>query len=282
MKARKIINTIAAFALLAGSIVTLSTTVPAQKSDGRVADEKRPFDFADKYYGDNGVDASQIIGRRTGFDRYSVFDYINSDIHKGVRILETRTAYDANGKQVFWVFYGYVDRSGFTRDKAGDTALQNATKVPVYFFPSTTFENQDRQAAMIDRTGDDPEKNPLGLGMAVDVEFTRKAYTKEGQRLLSELIGNNGKSLDGLPIIRTPSEIGVLTRYELVTQRARSVSNPGAAPFIIARVIDPRFGAISPDAYLEFAGGDKPIEAEEVFFEEFECLQKSGKFCGDK
>ncbi|HUF04813.1 MAG TPA: hypothetical protein VMM38_11645 [Aridibacter sp.] len=285
MKTNKIINTIAVFALLAGSAMTFSPAVSAQSfDDDSGIEEKRPFDYADKYLAENGVDGSQVISRRTGFDMYSVFDYINSDIYRGIRILETRTAYDANGKQIFWVFYGYVDRSGFTRDKAGENAFKTATNVPVYFFPSTNFKGLERQAALIDATASAPEKNPLALGMAVDVEFTRKAYTKEGQRMLSELIGKNGKSLDGLPIIRTPSDIGVLTRYELITQRARSIENEDTAPFIMARTLDdPRLGTISPDAYLEYTGVDgKPIDAEKEFVEEFDCLQKSGKFCKEK
>ncbi|QQS39905.1 MAG: hypothetical protein IPM63_11040 [Acidobacteriota bacterium] len=284
MRIKKIINTIAAFALLAGSLVTLSSTVAAQRSGGPILDEKRPFDFADKYYGDHGVDPAQIIDRRSGFDRYSVFDYINSDVFRGVRILETRTGYDENGKQIFWVFYGYVDESGFTRNTAGEEAIKAASNVPVYFFPSAKFKGRERQAAMIDRTGDNPDKNPLGLGTAVEVEYTRKAYTKEGQRMLSELLGNNGKSLDGLPIIRTPSEIGALTRYELITQRARSIAEPGAPQFVLALTIDdPRFGAISPDAFLAYTeDGGKPIDAESAFFEEFDCLQKSGRYCREK
>lgn len=284
MRTKKIINIIAAFALLAGSLVTLSSTVAAQKSDGGILDEKRPFDFADKYYNNHGVDASQIIARRTGFDGYSVFDYINSDVFRGVRILETRTGYDANGKQIFWVFYGYVDESGFTRNDDGQNAAKAAASVPVFFFPSAIFKNQDRQAALIDATDDSPDKNPLGLGTVVDVEYTRKAYTKEGQRILSELLGKNGKSLDGLPIIKTPSEIGQLTRYELITQRVRSITTQASAPFIIAKVLeDPRFGAISPDAFLEYTkDGEKPIDAEANFLDEFDCLQKSGKYCGEK
>lgn len=284
MKTGKIINTIAAFALLAGSLVTLSSTVAAQKSNGGILDEKRPFDFADKYYGDHGVDPTQMIDRRSGFDRYSVFDYIDSDVFRGVRILETRTGYDEHGKQIFWVLYGHVDGSGFTRNQAGEEAIKAASNVPVYFFPSAKFRYQERQSALIDRSDDNPDKNPLSLGTAVEVEYTRKAYTKEGQRMLAELLGNNGKSLDGLPIIRTPSEIGALTRYELITQRVRSISQPGAAEFIIARTIgDPRFGAISPDAFLRFTGdGSKPIDAEAEFFQEFDCLQKSGRYCREK
>ena len=37
--------------------------------------ENRPFDFLDKFYQINGVVPHQIVNRRTGLDRYSVFPH---------------------------------------------------------------------------------------------------------------------------------------------------------------------------------------------------------------
>lgn len=282
MRYNRLYLAVALIACLAGSIGALATSAAAQTQDDGIIEEKRPFDFADKYYRENGVDETRIVNRRTGLDKYSVFDYINSDIFRGVRILETRTGYDHKGRPVYWVFYGDLDKSAFTRDTAGKIAQENATRVAVFSFPSNKFRGTQRQSALIDNRSVAPEKNPLSLGMAVDIEFTAKAYSKDGRILVDEIIGKNGASLDGLPIIRTVGEIDQLTRYGLITQLARSISRPGMPLFTMARILEnPTRGAISPDAFLEYTGVDgKPLDSEKAFVDNFECLQRAGKFCG--
>ena len=265
-------------------ILFLSTLVApiAMAQDSDILEEKRPFDYRSKYYGDHGVDPDRVIDRRTGLDEYSVFDYINSDVFRGVRILETRAGYDSNGNSIYWVFYGDLHKSGFTADAAGDDALEAASRTPIFMFPSDTVRYQQRQSALVSdeiRSG----KNPLGVGMVVNVEFTQKAYTKEGLQMVFSIIGRNGISLDGMPIIKRAKEIDELTRYRLVTQTVRSISVKGAPAFMVAHVIDdPRFGAISPDAFLKKGTDGKVIEAEQKFVEDFECLRKSGKWCAAK
>lgn len=258
----------------------VSPITMAQNLD--ILTEKRPFDFRSKYYGDHGVDPEQIVSRRTGLDKYSVFDYINSDIFRGVRILETRSGYDSNGNNIYWVYYGDLHKSGFTPDSPGEDALEVATRTPIFIFPSDTHRYQERQSALV---SDEilSDKNPLGVGMVVNVEFTRKAYTKEGLQLVFGIIGHNGISLDGMPIIKRAKEIDELTRYRLVTQTVRSITVKGAPAFMIAQEMeDPRFGAISPDAFLKMNAEGKVIKAEEKFVEDFECLKKSGKWCAAK
>lgn len=261
-------------------VALVSSSAVAQDFD--ILEELRPFDYRDKYYGDHGVDPEQVISRRTGLDKGSVFDYINSDIFRGVRILETRTGYGSDGNSIYWVYYGDLFKSGFTTDTAGEDALEAASQTPIFLFPSNTHRYQQRQSALI---SDEilSEKNPLGAGLVVNVEFTAKAYSKEGLDLIRNIIGRNGKSLDGMPIIKTEKEINELTRYRLVTQTVRSITVKGAPSFMIARIIeDPRYGAISPDAFLESMTDGKVLGAEEKFFEEFECLKKSGKWCSAK
>lgn len=256
----------------------ISPFAMAQQDDG-ILEERRPFDYRSKYYGDNGVDPDQVVDRRSGLDEYSVFDYINSDIFRGVRILETRSGYDSSGNNIYWVFYGDLYKSGFTNDAKGDDALEAASSSPIFLFPSDTHRNQQRQSALIS-DGITAEKNPLGVGMVVNVEFTPKAYSKEGLEMVREIIGRNGTSLDGMPIIKRVKEIDELTRYRLVTQTVRSITVKGASGFMIARVLeDPRFGAISPDSFLKQSADGKVLKDEEKFMLDFECLRKTGKWC---
>jgi len=267
--------TIAGFAALAAN---------AQDSDSFI-NETRPFDFADKYYTINGLVPDAIAGRRTGMDKDSVFDYIDDDIHRGVRILETRTGYNADGKQVFWAFYGDVFKYAFRTDKAGEVAFEIANKGAVYMFPSDTVKNADRQAAVIDLSAASSDENPLGLATAVIVEYTQKAQSKEGQELLRKIVGQNGASLDGTPIIRTADEVRQLTRWGLISQQVRSYPHKELSSFVMLNVLrDPRFGAISPDAFLEYTkdANGKPLDKEVSFIQNFDCLQKSGKLCGEK
>lgn len=256
----------------------------AQYSDSLI-NETRPFDFADKYYKTNGLEPGAIALRRTGTDKYSVFDYISDDIHRGVRIIETRTGYDANGKAVFWAFVGDVYKYTFLTDKIGEQAFETARKNTVYMFPSTSVKDSERQSVVIDLSGTPAEKNPLGLATAVIVEYTRKAQSKEGQELLRKIVGANGPSIDGTPIIRNSDEIRQLTQWGLITQEVRSFPHKEKSSFLMVNVLrDPRFGAISPDAFLEYTkdADGKPLEKEIVFLQNFDCLQKSGKLCGEK
>jgi hypothetical protein len=260
---------------------TFAISAAAQDTDS-ILQENRPFDLADKSYFINGIDPNAIVDRRTGLDRYSVLDYIDDDVHRGVRIIETRTGYEADGKAVFWAFYGDVFKYAFTLDAAGERAFEIANSGAVYLFPSNTVKNAERQSAVIELAGGSTEKNPLGLATAVIVEYTKKAYTKEGQEILRKIVGANGDSLDGTPIIRTSDEIKQLTRWGLIDQRVRSFPHKERSSFIMVNVIrDPRFGAISPDAYLDYTknADGKPLEKELVFLENFDCLQKSGKWC---
>ena len=259
-------------------------TAAAQDSDSFI-NETRPFDFSDKFYQSNGLVPDAISGRRTGMDKASVFDYINDDIHRGVRILETRTGYNTNGKPVFWAFYGDVYKYAFRTDKPGEIAFETANKNAVYLFPSETVKDAERQSVLIDLSATGQELNPLGLATAVIVEYTQKAQTKEGQELLRKIVGQNGASIDGTPIIRTSDEIRQLTRWGLISQQVRSFPHKEKSSFVMVNVLeDPRFGAIAPDAFLEYTkdANGKPLDKEISFIKDFECLQKSGKLCEGK
>jgi hypothetical protein len=265
--------------------VTASFSMPSagnQKIFTDVTEEQRPFDFNDKHYQNNGVEGRLIVNRRTGVDRYSVVDFINSPIHRDVRIIGTSAAYNQDGKPVYWSLFGELFRDGFTNDKLGRQAFETANRYPVFTFPSIIRKDSDRQAAVFEIGDEYFDKNPIGLGVVVLVEYTKQANTKEGQEALKKLAGRNGITIDGTPIIRTVQEIQDFTRRGLVTQKIKGTADGKQPAYQIAGVLkDPRMGAISPDAFLEMVLKDdgKPLDAEMIFYNNFECLQKTGSWC---
>jgi hypothetical protein len=150
-------------------------------------------------------------------------------------------------------------------------------------FPSSTARYVDRQAPLIETDDNYFQKNALGIGVVILVEYTDAANTEEGKTLLAELGKKNGFSLDGTPIIRSVRELGMLTRSGIVRQTVRGSSDAYPISFVIGKVIaDPTGGTISNDAYLEFVkqANGEPLAAEEAFVSNFECLRKYGRLCG--
>ncbi len=246
--------------------------------------EKRPFDFRDKYYENNGVNQALMVNRRTGVDGYSVVDFIDSEIHRNVRIIGTSPAYNQDGKPIYWTLLGELFKEGFMNGNIGEEAFEIANRYPIYTFPSSTHKDTDSQAVIIDIGNSYFEKNSLGLGVVVLVEYTKKAQSKEAQDALAKLAERNGITLDGTPMIHTTNEIADLTRRGLITQRIRGIDDRQQPSYAIARVLrDPTMGAISPDAFLEMVLKDdgKPLDEERSFVENFECLQKTGVWCAE-
>jgi len=239
--------------------------------------ELRPFDFTDKFYSINGINPALIIDRRTGEDGQSVFDFTSEENYSGVRILATRPAYAYDGSPIYWNFYGGFFKEAFLPGAAGDQARSVAESFPVYIFPSVTAKNQERQAALIEYREGYVDKNPLGLGIVMVVEYRGGRYNRDDAAFLAVLAKQNGQSLDGTPIIRMKREIDELVRRNLVTVRTRGGdTDPGVPPFVIAKVIqDPANGAIAPDAFLitvtENTG--RPLTGESFFLRDFECYK---------
>lgn len=248
------------------------------RSFATFAEEVRPFDFSDKFYYENGVEPAHIVDRRNGSDNHSVFDTISDPRFRSIRLRGTFAAYNQDGKIVFWNHYGEVFKDRFRFDETGQRALDNAQFYPLYIFPSTSGKAEFRQAHLIHLRDGYFEKNPLGLGIQVMVEFTDRIDTKEGREVLARLARNNGISGDGTPIIKTVLEIEELTQKNLVTQKIKGLDNPAEPSYAIARVIgDPQRGAIAPDAFLM---NDLGLKDEQHFVEQFGCLQSKGKWCG--
>lgn len=283
MKNYTIIKLIFVCALVFISTFTASASTLSNNvlDDGTFSLELRPFDFADKFYGTNGIEPALIFNRRNGEDKFSVFGTINDEIHRGVRITGTSPAYNYDGSILFWTLNGELFDNGFSNNSAGKDALTAANYFPVFTFPSATVKNKNRQAYMIDASADYFAKNPLGLGVVVLVEYTQKAFLYD-EMILTDLAERNGLSLDGTPIIRTKKELDILTRLNFVTQTIKGVDDKSVPSYAIAPVIkNPAGGAIAPDAYLMtvLQKNGKPLESESFFLEHFDCLKKTGEFC---
>lgn len=268
------------FAVMAIVVLVGSVSVFAQKSTAnlfRFGTERRPFDFSDKSYFNNGVEAAFVGGRHDGSGKQSVFDTMLDPHFRGVRIRSVYPAYNQDGKTVYWNFYGEVLKDGFRDDDIGREARLKAHAFPLYLFPSRAADARFRQAHVINLGNSYFEKNFLGLSVQVVVEFTDRVDTAEGREVLAQLAKQNGLSLDGTPIIKNVFEIEDLTRRNLVTQKIKGLDNPAEAPYAIAKVIkDPQRGAIAPDAFLL---NDLGLAAERSFVQDFECLRVSGRWC---
>ena len=266
--------------LVVALFVLLATDGTAAAQDGTVlAKELRPFDFSDKYYQANGIHASTLIGRKNGADKTSVFDFSADPRFTNVRITETRPAYSADGTTIFWNLYAGATKASLTDENGGD-AYNLAETYPVYVFPSTTVKNADRQAVMIHPDEAYFQKNPLGIGSVVIVEYTDKFFSKQAWKVRQMFEQNNGISLDGTPIIKTARDLADLAYDGYIS--LRRPEHPEESYFLIAKVIEhPERGAVTPDAFLEYVKqpNGEPLSAEIRFVKIFECVQAGGSPC---
>ncbi|HEX8368729.1 MAG TPA: hypothetical protein VF604_09320 [Pyrinomonadaceae bacterium] len=284
MKRNYIFNT--KFALICAIILTGCISIFGQKSPGTnptfgadsLAEEIRPFDFNSRYYYDNGVEPGLIVNRRNGSDNLSVFDKTTDERFREVRITAVFPAYNQNGELIYWNLYGELFKESFRNDLAGASAQTAAEYFPMYIFPSDFVRDRQRQASVIDLKDNYFEKNPLGLSVRVEVKYTARANTGDGQKELAILADRNGLSLDGTPLIKTLEEIQDLTRKGLVTQVIKGLDNPSVASYVVGKVIEkPAAGALSPDAFLvtiQREDGER-FHADAEFIRRFDCLKDS-------
>ncbi len=245
--------------------------------------ELRPFDFSDKYYTQNGVQAFALIGRKNGTDGKSVFGFTRDPNHNNVRITETWPGYAPDGSTLFWNYYGGFNKQHFTRDAAGRAAADLAFMYPMYVFPSETLKGEDRQAALLRIDNDYFAKNPIGIAAVITVRFTDLINTESGQRVVKFLTARNGSTTDGTPIIRTFTEVSELATKGYVELEQPSPDIGSERPsFAVSKVIRfPQSGAIAPDAFLEYTkNSDGKSLADEVhFLLTFECHQQGDAVC---
>lgn len=249
-----------------------------------------PHDFTEEFYASNGIMAKAIIGRRTGEDLLSVFSPSSNPNHTWVRVIATFPAYGPSEEVLFWYPLGRLNDDGFTPDKLGVIARELALATPMYVFPLNTadgFTSQGnvRHAALLGP----PEKYPWGQSFTlfarriVEVRYTPKAFDKESAEMMQYMHEKNGAGVDGMPIIRSITDLEMLAKHEIIEYGTKSLwDDPAnAGTFAIAPVIDdPTGGVIAPDAFLIMPTVDgKPLPTEQMFATQFGCLKKSGYWC---
>ena len=243
-----------------------------------------PHDFTNDYYEVNGIVGKGIINRRNGSDGLSIFSSSSNPFHTNVRVIATIPAYDPNGGMLFWYPLGEIEEYGFTADRVGIEAREMADMFPVYIFPHSkidhyrTFAN-NRQAPLMDNTWSmiAGQMNPLGIRKIVIVNYTEKAFTKDGIEMMEYMAAKNGMGADDTPILRTFDDLQMMIKTELISMAPEK----GPFSYVIAPTLaDPTNGVIAPDAFLWFATKDgTPLPTEKMFAVQFGCLQTTGNWC---
>jgi hypothetical protein len=280
-------------AMLATVVVTAqnksSNPIPPLSEDTAI----NPHDFNNSFYQANGIVSKLIIERRNGTDLLSVFSPSSNPTHSGVRVLATLPGYGPKGEMMYWFPLGELNYNGFTEDKNGVIARENAVASPIYFFPmkvdnaNNVFSyNNVRQAALFTPATtyyDDSPGYSTGLRLIVKVDYTAAAHHPKFAGMMKYLMQKNGEAVDGMPIIKTIDDLEMLKAEELVSFETKALWDDSTlnGAFAIAPVIfDPTGGAIARDAFLLMPTHDgQPMPSELIFATQFGCLQKTGTWC---
>jgi hypothetical protein len=270
--------------------LAFATLSAAAQGTFRVWNPTIPFDFADQYYKVNGIIPDEIMNRRNGTDGLSVFDKAPYEMYSNVRVCATVPAYDQSGNMMFWYPAGDLGLNSFTPDKTGKYARENANQFPIYIFPDPRREGFSmftghRHAPIIDlskqMTAGATQR--LGIRVVYTVYFTEKSRSKDAWKLMQYMGDKNGWGADDTPILKSVDDMVYMRNqgYVVVTRLASNDGPDVSGPYTVAPVFEnPTGGAIYPDAMLFMTMKDgHPLEAEMMFDQQFQCLQKYGNFC---
>jgi hypothetical protein len=239
-----------------------------------------PHDFTDDYYALFGITATTIVARRTGTDGLSVFSNSSNPFHTNVRITITAPAYDQNGEMLFWYPLGELQEFAMT-----DELRELAMRFPIYVFPNSQIVDyrsfaSTRQAALMDNSFAlyPQDSNPLGIHQIILVNYTEKAFSKDGYEMMNYMMDKNGAAADDTPIIRTIDDMTLLAKHEMIaTDTLKSI---GGRYAINPTIHDPTNGVIAKDAFIWMATKDERwLLAEDNFVYQFNCLKKTGYWC---
>src|SRR5262245_22684071 len=202
-----------------------------------------PFDFSNSFYLANGIDPSKILNRVGSPTSASAFVVDNSNTNPdrtNIRITETTGGFKRDGNVLYYTINGFVTPGTFTKDAAGQKAMQIAENFEAYIFPKASGDplspalSNRRQDNVFDTKNGYFTNNPLGLWTAVFVSYTPAAFnTAAGQQALAALAAKNGKDLDGTPIIKTPMEVDGLERQGFAVEQHRNFDGSQGFPWII-------------------------------------------------
>jgi hypothetical protein len=99
--------------------------------------------------------------------------------------------------------------------------------------------------------------------------------------ILARLGAKNGFSLDGTPIIKTADELNIDLEANgcgAEGNQAVNGADGGAIWIICPAILDPRNGAIAPDAFLDTVKKPDFTPLDPAFTANFNCLQQKGNF----
>ena len=206
-----------------------------------------PFDFADVFYLQNGINAANILNRVDGtcppsdMPSCSVVDTSNTDPdRRDIRVLSTTGGFDHDGNPLYYNIFGMVMPSTFTSDAAGQKAMEIANFFSAYIFPkasgnplSPALSNR-RQDNVFDTRNGYFVANTLGLWNAVFISYTSAAFnTAVCQTALTNLRAKNGTDLDGTPQIHKAIEVDDLEKKGCAEERTRARDGSQGFPWII-------------------------------------------------
>lgn len=218
------------------------------------------FQFSDRFYAKNGLDASVIRGhgafRFAGDGIGTVFDHAPDGRFANARILPTNMGYNAVGENLYYpdppaAFFA----DAFTNDARGQKAREIANEFRAFIFPRTQAPARTipgcegvtpslspfdpspcnrRQDNLFDTGLGYLTDNPLGLWRLTFVLYTDAAGA-HGQcsALRSTIADRNGLDEEGRPLLKRKAEITELADEGCVTLGQRAEDGANGAPWVV-------------------------------------------------
>jgi hypothetical protein len=170
------------------------------------------------------------------------------------------------------------------------TARETARQFPIYIFPDTgaasfSVFTGHRHAPVIDlshsASGPFMPTNPLSMRVVLVVNYTSNTFTDDGHQMMKFFGAKNGWATDRTAILKTVDDIRSLENQGYVTVSPLPIPNADAPVYTLAHVLtNPTSGAIYPDAFLSMNLMDgQQLASEQIFVQQFNCLQKLGIYC---
>jgi hypothetical protein len=258
-----------------------------------------PFDFSDAFYLENGVNSANLIvrvGTPSRPQNVWVLDNSNTDPRKSnIRNLETAAAFDIDGNLTYFNVMAVLDPSAFTNDPAGVRARTIADSFRAFFFPKTArnadgsiVEPVSLDFAVTSRRQDNTFEtktayfcqNLVGFWVADFVIYTKEALKNKNKAFMDNLANLNGLDADGTPILKRVAEVDDLLARGFVEIRQNPFTGGAGTRWLICPdILDPRQGAIAPDAFLLLANRVGGADVTPAYRSNFICLQSTGNFC---
>lgn len=220
---------------------TVAWTVLSLLGPAELGRSQVPFDFSNRWYFINGIDARQFVARIQIGDVNGVRGVPPDLMHNSTRITEVNGGYDAAGTLLYYPAPpATFTAAAFLPNAAGAHAHMLANKFRAFLFPRRAGNPLDpsppnrRHDNVFDTSSGYRTANPLGLWRLTFPRYTDAAlFTPEGQAKLDEIRARNGSDLDGTPIIRRLSEINELESLGFLELNQRPEDGSAGFPWVV-------------------------------------------------